>query len=350
MKKKRAVALIFGGAGREHEISVRGASYIQKKLAEIKDTDIIPVIIKRDGGWYAPKRLYADAYGMELDKCPLRPVCPVRLGERRGLLFGKKIIELAGAIPLLHGDFGEDGVIQGALEAAGIKYIGADTQTGAVLSDKAYTKLIAESLGIPVAEGIFTSRHDRMENVRHRAERLFGYPMFIKPTRLGSSVGAMAVYDSAGFASAYGRAARLGGGRVLVERLVDIEKELECGFISVSGKQIFTDIGEIACTGRFYDYKTKYCDGGGAKVSPISDASDDIKEKIRDYSARLAECVGLRHLARLDYFLSTDGKIYFNEINTFPGMTEASLYSRLAENAGYPIGELLLSFLSEAEQ
>ena len=88
----------------------------------------------------------------------------------------------------------------------------------------------------------------------------------------------------------------------------------------------------------------------GGFFSYFNYISDDIKEKIRDYSARLAECVGLRHLARLDYFLSTDGKIYFNEINTFPGMTEASLYSRLAENAGYPIGELLLSFLSEAEQ
>ena len=214
-QKKKTVALLYGGRGAEHDVSVSGAKYLYSLID--RRYEVYPILIDRDGGY----RLCADISDRE--GVPLR-LC------RGGFSTGENgFLPVDVAFPLLHGDYGEDGVLQGALECADIPFVGCRTHAGALCSDKAFTKLVAESLGIPTADWILSvegSATQGKEASRRRAEIRLGYPMFIKPARLGSSIGALPVWRKEEFDRAYDEAAKLGGGRVIIEELVKVRSEL----------------------------------------------------------------------------------------------------------------------------
>lgn len=308
------VALIFGGRGYEKEVSAKGAAHILPLIDE-NTYHCLSVFIDGCGRWLIDgKECYPSLPG--------------------GFTVDGEFIPVDCALPLLHGDFGEDGIVQGALECAGISYIGCDVQSGALCSDKAYTKAVAQALGIPTLPFRLILKKDK--DALRIAEEI-GYPLFVKPCRLGSSVGASAAGDRSELTEALTKAFSVAD-RVMVEPALYPKRELECGYFCAKGKELFTKPGEILCEG-FYDYDRKYM----SNVSPVcavADIDEDISSKIRDYSARLARFIGVRDLCRIDYFLS-GGELYFNEINTLPGLTESSLYLGLTEAAGISKKELV---------
>ena len=325
-KARPTVLLISGGIGVERDVSLRGAAAVLGYIDPEK-YNVTAVTVEKDGSWLTE--------GEEA-------VFPVRLGNQRGLLIGGKIRPVDCAIPLLHGEFGEDGRIQGTLEVAGIPLIGADTVTGAVCIDKGYTRAIAHSLGIPTARGVSLPAGADTEAAMLAAEEL-GYPVFVKPTRLGSSVGASEARTESELAHAFTRA-RVYGTGVLIEELVTDKRELEVGVLATKNGTVISPVGEVICHG-FYDYGTKYRTGAPT-VCP-ADIDPEIAATVREYAARLADALSLRGPSRIDLFLSGD-RLLFNEVNTMPGFTAGSLYPQLMTAAGIPPRRLFDLLISEA--
>lgn len=315
MKEKKNVALLYGGRSAEHDVSVSGAKFVYPLISR-EHFNPLPIYIKRSGEMLllAPDESVADGVPAEL--------C------RGGIRLSDERIPVHAALPLLHGEHGEDGSLQGALLHSDIPFVGCGVHAGALTSDKAFTKLVAEGLGIPTVEWILSvngGENMGRERSRRRAELTLGYPMFIKPARQGSSIGAHAVSSPDDFDEAYSDAASHGDGRVIIERLASVKSEIECAYFAPKGKVLFTKIGEIPSSGRFYDYDGKY---SSTDFSPRADSPLDTEfgDAVRAYSRALCEYIGIRHLARIDFFLTEDGRLLFNEINTMPGFTSGSLY------------------------
>lgn len=330
--QSRLFAVMFGGVGAEHGISCISAGNIIK-TARACGYSLLPIGIARSGEMFiylGDDKKIADATCFD-DSEHLVPTFPVRFGERHGFLAEGEIISVTSVLVALHGDYGEDGRVQGLLDCAGIVYTGCGTVTGAVASDKAFTKAVAESLGIPTLPWLLLTERDTAA-AKIRAEECIGYPMFIKPSGLGSSIGVSAVSSESDFDSAYEKAFALGG-RVLVERALIGKSELECAYICASGKRLITPAGMVRTGGATYDYDTKY-NNGSADLTVRAEILPEIANRIGRYTEELIEALSVRHLARVDYFLSDGGELYFNEINTFPGMTGSSLYSSMLEAAG----------------
>ena len=331
---RKNVALIFGGEGAESEISVRSAanlySYIDKGTYRV-----LPIFITREGEWHLTDEVSCDCKRY-------KSVYPVRYKGESGLLCDGEILSVDAAIPLLHGDFGEDGKIQGALDAAHIRYVGCGVASGAACADKILTKIIADGLGIPTAE--WTWSDDGAGVARAVAEARLGYPMFIKPATLGSSIGAAAVNRPDEFTAAYNTAASYG--RVLIERLMPVEYEVECAVLQYGGKLMINPGGTVETDGALYGFEAKYNGVNSPKTSHGVEESP-IRCKISEMARRLAEAIGIRHMARIDFFVTRDGKIYFNEINTMPGMTATSLYPALTEGMNLLRGEFINLLLAE---
>lgn len=315
--KRTTVALIYGGRGREREVSIRGRNHVLP-LIDADKYEIIQIFIDKDGRW-----LTAEG-----------EVCP----HKGGFIYTEtsEFFAVDCAIPLLHGDFGEDGRVQGALECADIPYVGCDVSAAAVCRDKVFVKTISRHIGLPTLPYLLTLRAEGIDYAVRQAEECFSYPMFIKPTSLGSSVGACAAESRRELISALTVAFTLTE-RVMIEPCLTDKRELECGYLGVKGKELFTNPGEILCEG-LYGYEEKYSSDRVA-LAIRADLSDPHSEAIRRYSRQLVRALGVRDLCRVDFFLSGDD-IYFNEINTMPGFTDGSLYARMIEAYGISEGEL----------
>ena len=164
---------------------------------------------------------------------------------------------------------------------------------------------------------------------------------------LGSSIGAARVLSRNDFDKAFSTASKLDS-KVIIEELVDIEAELECAYFATKSKELFTNIGEIRCSSVFYDYNEKYKSTEKTAVFSRSEREGEYGEKIREYSRRLVDIIGIRHLARIDFFLSKSGKLLFNEINTIPGFTSGSLYPLLLRTAGLDITDAVSALIEDA--
>lgn len=322
MTDKKRVALLYGGRGYEHSVSVVGASNVIS-LIDSERYDIYPIFIERNGRAYLRSPISTEK------GAPVSPILGGFLTDRG------EYIPIDCAFPLLHGDYGEDGTVQGLLSFLDIPYVGADARASAICIDKAVTKEVAEALGIPtVPWRLVTGR--RCDGIK--------LPAFIKPSCLGSSFGAGAARDEGELARAIELADSMGCGRVLAERLISPIRELECAYFSAQGEEVYTDAGEILCDG-FYSYEKKYSDPS-VKTEPSAKIPHELNKTVREYSRRLCEHIGIRHLARIDFFLSGDD-LYFNEINTMPGMTSTSLYLRLLAEGGISPEEAINRLISD---
>ncbi len=333
---KKSVALIFGGEGCEREISLSSAKNVYKMIDREKYS-VLPIYISESGDWYAQREMPQGEIPRDI------PTFPVRIDGRSGFLVKGRVGTVSVALPILHGEYGEDGVIQGALEAAHIPYIGCGVIAGALTSDKAYTKAVAASLGIPTAKWV-TSDGCTVDEAKQLAEGAIGYPMFIKPARRGSSIGASRVDTAEEFYPAYTEAAI--HGRVIIEECISVGYEVECGFLSLDGDVRTSPTGTIATDGNFYDFGAKYSGIDTPKISHGARVTDE-RAKIAEMAERLARALDLRHLARLDFLVSTNGQIYFNEINSIPGMTPSSLYPAITEDMGFKCGEFINRLIDE---
>ena len=340
-EKKKLYAVIFGGRGYEHSVSRLGAANFIS-AAESCGFDILPIYIDKKGGFsvYLGKASDIADTDNELRADLLYETYPVRLGGRCGFLVSGKVLSVVRAVPLLHGDFGEDGCVQGALECAGINYVGAETVSGALMSDKSFSKAVAVSVGFRTLPWQTVTESDPIEDILLEAEQRIGYPVFVKPCRLGSSIGASSAKNPSELEASL-RYAFSSADRIMIERALTGFRELECAYFNVGGTAVVSEPGEIVVPGGFYGYKEKYSEGYGVRLSARADIPNAVANEIKDMTLRLASAFGARHLARFDYFLDSGGSLYFNEVNSFPGMTGGSLYAAMLSESGVGFGDFV---------
>jgi D-alanine-D-alanine ligase len=321
VSRRVRVAVVAGGRSSEHEISVASA----RSVIDALDSDryeVETIEIGRDGRW-------ALNSGMkELDR-PVAETLPVPTGSPPETLGRVDVV-----LPILHGPFGEDGTVQGLLELAGVPYVGAGVTASALCMDKDLFKSVCRDKGIPVTRSVTVRNGDRPASP-------FGYPVFVKPARLGSSVGITKVEREEQLEDAVALARRHDE-KVLVEEFVD-GVEVECGVLG-NREPIASLPGEIVAHGfggvDWYDYSAKYDEGGMDLIIPpgIPEASIERVQEISIDAFIASDCEGM---ARVDCFVTTDGEVLVNELNTIPGFTATSVYAKLFEASGVPYPELL---------
>ena len=328
------LAVIFGGRSSEHGVSCMTAREV---LAAIDTTAyrVQPIGITRDGAWVEETAEWGE---LELGTLPaVRDDMPSFQWER--------LREFDAVFPLLHGPWGEDGTIQGLLEMADIRYVGAGVLASAVSMDKPFTKTVFSAAGLPQIPYV-TIRAWEWKQDRSRVEariRALGLPVFVKPARAGSSSGVMMVDTWEELEGAIMKA-RDFDPKVIVESAARGKRELECAVIQQpDGKPIASVVGEITVaeesSHEFYDFEAKYLDGTSLNVVP-ADISQTLSERIRTYAVQAFEAVGCEGLARVDFFWTDDGLV-INEINTMPGFTPYSMFPVLWEASGVPYPELI---------
>jgi D-alanine-D-alanine ligase len=310
----RRIAVILGGRSSENEISQASAASVVAALEE-SGNEVVAVQIDRDGRWQLePGRKEIEA----ADRLPSQEVAAT-LGE------------VDVVFPVLHGPFGEDGTVQGLLELAGVPYVGAGVLASALCMDKDVFKAVLRDHGVPVTENITLRLGDEPRNP-------FGYPCFVKPARLGSSVVITKAHDDVELARGVALAFEHDE-KVLVERFVS-GLEIEVGVLG-NLMPIASLPGEIVVThNEWYDYEAKYDEGEMDLVVParISEAQIERAQELAVRAFVASDCEGM---ARADLFVRDDGEVLVNELNTIPGFTSTSVYARLFEASGVPYADLL---------
>ena len=344
---RRTVALIYGGIGKEREISIRSADRLFYDLLSV-GASVFSTFIDPSGEWFMARCADFSPSVLSRDRFSLgKSVYPIRKGGCGGFIANGGFIAVDAAVPILHGDFGEDGRIQGALDTAGIPFVGCSCQVSAVCRDKSILKSILKGHGIPMLDWIEMPSCGSVESAISRTESALGYPVFVKPTSLGSSIGASAARDDVELVAAIRRAGAVSD-RIMIERYLAPKRELECAFFEYKGKRYFTDPGQIRYKDGFYDFESKYGSSSDVSILSVADITDEQRESCRSLSRRIADILDLRHLSRIDFFLDDMGRLYFNEINTIPGLTAASLFPAMSEGAGVSLGELFLDLIDTA--
>jgi len=316
VNRRVRVAVLAGGRSSEHEISLASARAVLEGL-DPEQYEIATVAIGRDGQW----ELGSGADGSVAETLPVPAAnAPATLGN------------VDVVLPILHGPFGEDGTVQGLLELAGVAYVGAGVTASALCMDKDLFKKVLRESGIRVARSVTLRTGDEAANP-------FGYPVFVKPARLGSSVGITKAHDEeelrAGIELAFSH-----DEKILIEEFLD-GTEVEVGVLG-NLEPVASLPGEIVPLGHeWYDYASKYDEGGMDLVIPPADLSEQTIERIQKIAVdafRVTDCEGM---ARVDCFVLSDGEVVVNELNTIPGFTSTSVYAKLFDASGIPYSELL---------
>jgi D-alanine-D-alanine ligase len=328
-KRKVRIALIAGGRSSEHEISLASARSVLEALDDAK-YDVTTIAIGRDGRWVLESAATGHALvaGGKTKALPAAgdtlPV-PKSSGE-----VATTLADVDVALPILHGPFGEDGTVQGLLELAGVPYVGAGVAASAVCMDKDFTKKVLRESGIVVARHHTLREGDELTNP-------FGYPVFVKPARLGSSVGITKAHDEDELRAAVALA-RQHDDKVLVEEFVT-GTEVECGILG-NRTPIASLVGEIVPHAEWYDYGAKYDEGGSDIIIPAR-IDEKTARRVQEIAAAAFVATECEGMARIDFFVREDGEVVLNEINTIPGFTSTSVYAQLFEASGIPYPELL---------
>jgi D-alanine-D-alanine ligase len=305
---------------------------------------VLPVGITVAGRWQTGPNLLAAVEERQRDLQPLPELGDeVRLTARDG---GGLVVPIDGAgdeafdvvFPLLHGTYGEDGTVQGLFEMTGVPYVGAGVLASALSMDKALTKAVLRDAGIPVCRWLVTwPDRESPAAVAGRVEQDIGFPCFVKPANMGSSVGITKVAGPADLEAAV-REAAAWDPKVVIEEAVRC-REFECG---VTGNEapVASVVGELMPSREFYDYYDKYV-GGGTTVAIPATLPDETAATMRRLALETFRAVDGEGLARIDFFLDRDSeRVFVNEINTMPGFTSASMFPKLWDASGVPFPEL----------
>jgi D-alanine-D-alanine ligase len=354
LAKKLRVGVIFGGRSGEHEVSIRSAAAVIQAI-DHSQYEILPIAINKEGEWLSPAEaanlLPPQARTRLANILGPRSISAVAiLGDpsRRGLVslnaYGPpgSSEPLDVVFPLLHGPFGEDGTIQGLLEMANVPYVGCGVLASSCGMDKVAMKALFKEAGLPICKYIWCLRSDwrrDRESVIRKVRRELGFPCFVKPANLGSSVGVSKAIDKASLVQAIDLAARYDRKIVIEEGLR--AREIECAIMgndkphaSLPGEYVLHD--ESA---RFLDYAEKYTGTGHVEFVVPAPLSKAVTEKVRRLAIRAFQAVDGAGLARVDFFLRSDtGELVVNELNTMPGLTEVSGYPKMwaASGLGFP--------------
>ena len=318
---KLRVAVLIGGRSSEHEISVASARSVLDALDPAR-YETVTIEIGRDGRW----ELGGERRQLERDGGSAAETLPVPTSQVPAMLGEVDVV-----FPVLHGPFGEDGTVQGLLELADVPYVGSGVTASALCMDKDLFKSVLRDKGIPVTKSVTLRRPPE------EFESPFGLPVFVKPARLGSSVGSTKARGEDELRAGLELAFRHDE-KVLVEEFVD-GVEVEVGVLG-NDQPVASIPGEIVANADWYDYSAKYDEGGMELVVPPRVAPEAI-ERVQELAVeafRVTDCEGM---ARADCFVRGDGEVLVNELNTIPGFTATSVYAKLFEASGIPYGELL---------
>jgi D-alanine-D-alanine ligase len=354
MAKKLRVGVIFGGRSGEHEVSVRSARSVIEAIDKT-NYEVVPIAITKEGNWLGPaaaaKLLPEDAQrklSANTLKTKTKEVAILGDPSRNGLMqldTGDQTTEKLDVVfPVLHGTYGEDGTLQGLLEMAAIPFVGCGTLASACGMDKVTMKALFKESGLPICAHTWFLRsawEDDPNKVTRQAVREIGFPCFVKPANLGSSVGVSKATDKASFAKAVNLAARYDR-KIMVEELVD-GREIECAVIgndepraSLPGEYVIHE--ESA---RFLDYTEKYSSTGNVEFIVPAPIAKSVIKKIQTMAVRAYKAIDASGLSRVDFFLKKDGELLVNEINTLPGLTDVSGFPQMWEATGLPFHRVI---------
>jgi D-alanine-D-alanine ligase len=357
--------VIFGGRSGEHEVSLASAAAVIAAL-KIRGHTVIPIGIARDGRWVVggdPMRALSEAARRALpsddatggvkkslaDRAESQSVETLTSGaaqsalartEPPGGLPAELQEQMDAAVIMLHGPYGEDGTIQGLLELAGVPYTGAGVLASAIGMDKAMMKTVFRAHGLPIVPHVVLMRREweaDPKGVTARVAAEIGFPCFVKPANLGSSVGISKAKTADALPAAIAEAARHDR-KIIVERGVTA-REIEVSVLGNDAPEASLP-GEIVYTGEWYDYETKYMEGLARLVVPAP-VSPEVTARFRALAVETFRAIDAAGMARVDFFLEGDDRIYVNEINTIPGFTSTSGYAKMWEASGLDYASLI---------
>lgn len=354
---KLSVCVLFGGMSPEYAVSLRSAESVLNNI-DHSLYNVYPVGITKEGDWilFGGKDYSMLPTGQWLH-CPDNRRAAISPIRGQGLLCfeGDCVVRerIDVVFPVLHGENGEDGAMQGLLQLAGIPYVGPHVSASAVAMDKTLTKLVCDQAGIAQAAWQLVRRAElkgRAESILDHLESRFAYPMFVKPAGTGSSVGVSKAADRQALKQALIAAAKYDE-KVLVEEFIR-GREVE---VAVMGNDnpVASVCGEIDSGAEFYDYDAKYITDTSVAYIPAR-IQEDLAETVRETAVRVYQAVGCQGLSRVDFFVTyDDDRVVFNEINTLPGFTSISMYPKLFAASGIPYTQLineLIQLAMEAAQ
>ena len=347
------LAVLFGGKSTEHNISVVSATSVIANLDKSK-YDIYPVYIDMNGKYYEYTKNVEDIVPLEVDDEI------TELKEIKNMFEYLEDIDVV--FPVLHGLYGEDGTVQGMLELIGKKFVGCRVLGSALCMDKVYTKIIFKTCGIDVAKSMYIKKdNDKYiyiddkfnrtildsQELNDKVEEYLGYPIFIKPSSSGSSVGVSKVNNKENLIK-YLEEAFIYDDKVLIEETVN-GREVECAVLG-NENPIASYVGEVLSAGEFYSYESKYKNKESVTVIPAN-IKDDVIDNIRSLAIKAYNACDCRGLSRVDFFIEDNtNRIILNEINTLPGFTEISMYPKLMEHLGYSYSNLLDKLIELAKE
>jgi D-alanine-D-alanine ligase len=360
--KRLRIGVLYGGRSGEHEVSLASAAAVFANLDRNR-YEPVAIRIEKDGRWaLADKPPVAASAAEVIEQSRVEAARQVRTGREVHLVSRpseETILSIKRApqaspepteasvtglhldviFPVLHGPYGEDGTIQGLLELANVPYVGAGVAASALGMDKALMKVLFSARGLPVCDYRVVLRRDweREGNaIAAELEQRLRFPMFVKPANLGSSVGISKAKDPAGLRTAMDLAGSFDR-KIVVEAAVPNAREIECGVLG--NEDVQTSVpGEVIPSREFYDYEAKYLDESSRTVIP-AELPQAVADEIRRLAVAAFQAIDCAGMARVDFLLARDtGAIVLNEVNTIPGFTTISMYSKMWEASGvsYP--------------
>lgn len=342
MKKK--VGIIFGGKSAEHEVSLQSAKNIVEAIDENKYETVL-IGIDKQGKWHINDQssylINAESPKLiQLNKS--NDTVAVVPGETNNQLIHAAnagvLDQLDVVFPIVHGTLGEDGSLQGMMRIANLPFVGTSVLGSSVCMDKDIAKRLLKGAGIHVANGLVFSRANKTQIDFDNAREQLNVPMFIKPANQGSSVGVSKVSTKKEFDKAVGEAFQFDHKVVIEEGVVG--REIECAVLGNENPKASVP-GEILPQTDFYSYESKYIDESGAKLEIPADLTDEEVKKIKKVAIEAFQTLECEGLARVDFFLTENGDVYVNEVNTLPGFTKISMYPKLWEISGISYPELI---------
>ena len=335
---RQRVAVIFGGRSGEHEVSIVSARSVMQAL-DPNRWEVVPFGVTRSGAWLTPEQtLQSLAAGHTAFR-----------GGGASLLSSTAALDaLAGcdvAFPLVHGTYGEDGTMQGFLEMANLPYAGCGVAASAIGMDKALMKALFREAGIPMARYAVLRSWEAAANedqARGYVESTIGYPCYVKPANGGSSVGITRVRSREDLSGAFAAAFAYDDKAVIEEEVRG--REIECSVLGNERPEA-SILGEIVPDRDFYDYESKYSSASATQLNIPAPLPAELAARVRDLAVRMYTVMGCEGYARVDFFVTAEGAVIANEINTIPGFTSISMYPKLWEASGLAYRDLLSRIL-----
>ena len=337
---KKQIAVIFGSVNNEHDISVMSASSVVEYFP-YDLYDMVPIYIAKDGTWYTGDYSLDAMKNNTLENEKHHELYLKFDFKNPGFVMANSLkhIKIDAAFIMLHGKMGEGGEIQGLLNSANIPFTGCDVLSAALCMDKYFTHLICESQGIPMAPFKLVTKGEVVDASE------FEYPLIVKPTREGSSYGVSFVKQKEDLEGSLNEAFKYDE-RVLIEAYID-GTEAGIGILKTEEEYVISEVDQVNVSGDIFDFQEKY-HPHATETLRVSTFPSDVQNKVKEYARQIFDLLDCRLFARLDFFVTDDNKIFFNEVNTIPGFTNTSRYPNMIDTQGIDYKTLIIKMIKDA--